>query len=163
MFQLSQQPLLFLDIDGTVIPFGRPRMAQDESDDAYLAQVDPQLGSRLKALPCQLVWASAWEDEANAEVSPLLGLPKLQVIRWMEPTSANRLESQWFHLHWKTRTLVHWAAGRPFVWADDEITEADEDWVAANHRGSALLLAVNASSGLTAHDLDTIEVWLKLT
>ncbi len=34
-------------------------------------------------------------------------------------------------MHWKTRRLVQWAAGRRFVWADDEITDTDRMWVAA--------------------------------
>lgn len=38
-----------------------------------------------------------------------------------------------FGLRWKTRTLVAWAGGRPFVRVDDEITDADRDWASAHH------------------------------
>jgi hypothetical protein len=31
-------------------------------------------------------------------------------------------------VHWKTRALVARAAGRPFVWVDDEIRDADRGW-----------------------------------
>ena len=37
-------------------------------------------------------------------------------------------------LHWKTRALVRTAAGRPFLWLDDESTGLDRAWVS---RGSA--------------------------
>lgn len=32
-------------------------------------------------------------------------------------------------IDWKTRALVDWAAGRPFSWVDDEITDTDRRWV----------------------------------
>jgi len=42
-------------------------------------------------------------------------------------------------LNWKTRGLVELAAGRTFVWIDDELTDADRSRVAEHHRGHALL------------------------
>ncbi len=33
-------------------------------------------------------------------------------------------------LRWKTRTLVEWAAGRPFARGGDEVTDTDRAWVA---------------------------------
>lgn len=47
-------------------------------------------------------------------------------------------------LHWKTRTIVVHAAGRPFVWGDDEIAAADRAWVADHHPGRALLQRMDA-------------------
>lgn len=49
-------------------------------------------------------------------------------------------------LHWKTRPLVAWAAGRPFVWLDDEITPTDAAWVAAHHPAPALLHRVDTGT-----------------
>ncbi|GAA3957925.1 hypothetical protein Aau02nite_08250 [Amorphoplanes auranticolor] len=54
--------------------------------------------------------------------------------------------------HWKTAGLVRWAAGRPFLWIDDEITDADRRWVAAHHPGRALLHRVDPRTGLTDAD-----------
>jgi hypothetical protein len=42
---------------------------------------------------------------------------------------------------------VTWAAGRPFAWVDDEITDADRDWVSAHHGGRALLHRVESFRG----------------
>ncbi|MQM24709.1 HAD domain-containing protein [Glycomyces albidus] len=161
----DKKPLLFLDVDGTLIPFGRHQRHAplDTTSDSYLSRLDPQTGTRLAALPCQLVWATTWENEANTEVAPRIGLPPLPVVHWPQPTSAGELEDQWFNLHWKTRPLVTWAAGRPFVWVDDEINEADETWVAAHHPGGALLHRVEAAQGIIDADLKTIEKWLKAT
>jgi hypothetical protein len=46
-------------------------------------------------------------------------------------------------VHWKTVPLTRWAAGRPFVWLDDETTDADRWWVAAHHWQPALLHRVD--------------------
>ena len=59
-------------------------------------------------------------DDANEVIAPLIGLPHLPMVMW--PESAEHEERG---LHWKTRGLVEWAAGRPFVWIDDEITDFD--------------------------------------
>ncbi|MBX9394796.1 hypothetical protein K4749_14610 [Streptomyces sp. TRM72054] len=153
--------LLFLDIDGTLLPFG--------SADPYpvhgtpfgrgaahplLTRVDPALGPRLLALGCELVWATTWRDEANEVMAPWLGLPPLPVVDWPEEVERPG------PLHWKTRPLVAWAAGRPFVWLDDEITAADRDWVAAHHPGRALLHRVDHRVGLTDADFASVAGWL---
>jgi hypothetical protein len=123
-----------------------------------------QLGAevrRLAALPCELVWATTWEDDANIELAPRLALPPLRVVHWPEPSSQDEHEDQWFNLHWKNRTLLAWANGRPFAWVDDEITDADIDWVAARHHGRALLHPVDASRGITHHDLEALDAWFR--
>ncbi|MER6808275.1 hypothetical protein ABT299_03260, partial [Spirillospora sp. NPDC000708] len=64
-------------------------------------------------------------------------------------------------LHWKTRTLVGWAAGRAFAWVDDEISDADRAWVAVHHPGRALLHRVDARAGLGDGDYRLLEEWLR--
>ena len=61
------------------------------------------------------------------------------------------------------QTLVDWAAGRPFAWADDEITAADRAWVSGHHPGPALLHWVEASGGLTGQDFTALDAWLQET
>lgn len=163
MMDDGEQPLLFLDVDGTLIPFGRGKhgIAERAVNDSYLARLNPQLGPQLAALPCELVWATTWEDEANAEVAPRLGLPPLRVVHWREPLIEGELEDQWFNLRWKTRALMARAEGRQFAWADDEITDADVDWVATHYPKRALLHPVVASQGLTRHDLEVLSVWFR--
>lgn len=43
--------------------------------------------------------------------------PELPVVDWPDESEADEPAA----LHWKTRALVDWAAGRPFAWVDDEI------------------------------------------
>ncbi|MBR7839578.1 hypothetical protein KDL01_40370 [Actinospica durhamensis] len=159
-----RRPILFLDVDGPLLPFGgeSPQLgAPASSTDSYFARLDPALGPRLAALPCELVWATAWEDDANAEIAPRIGLPQLPVVNWPASSDEREREDEWFGLHWKTRYLVHWAAGRPFIWVDDELTDADRTWISANHPASTLLHLVESSRGLTAADFTALDDWLR--
>ncbi|MGW1229825.1 HAD domain-containing protein [Streptomyces sp. NPDC001515] len=166
----GEPPLLFLDVDGPLIPFGPREGGHREHlggpwppggrDHPLLARIDPALGPRLAALPCEAVWATTWEDDANALVAPRLGLPALPVVHWPAPSETDEADAR-AGLHWKTRALVALAAGRPFVWVDDEITGADRRWVAERHAGRALLHRVAPAVGLTAGDLRLIDDWLR--
>ncbi|GAA2449088.1 HAD domain-containing protein [Actinomadura vinacea] len=159
----QNRPLLFLDVDGPLLPFGDDpqREPSGTGSTAHLARLDTQVGIRLAALPCDLVWATTWEDEANAVIAPRIGLPQLPVVNWPEPSDGDEREDQWFGLCWKTRTLVAWANQRPFAWIDDEITDADRDWVSQHHPGRALLHPVAAPRGLTDDDFAALDHWLR--
>ncbi|MEU8331126.1 HAD domain-containing protein [Micromonospora sp. NPDC048839] len=163
----APRSLLFLDVDGTLIPFGTPEAAQPGLPHSHtqapalpadanplLHKVDPGHGRRLKALPCDLVWATTWMSDANDVLAPLLGLPTLPVVEWPDSDEVGLL-------HWKTRGLVEWAQGRPFVWVDDEISAADQQWVSTHHPAPALLHRVDPRRGLTEHDFTVIESWLR--
>ncbi|GAA3265195.1 hypothetical protein Dvina_16480 [Dactylosporangium vinaceum] len=154
------RPLLFLDVDGPLIPLhGRAAAADPAAASAaehhgnpLLARLDPADGPRLLSLGCDLVWATTWADDANAVLGPLLHLPPLPTVAW---TGAGDAGPE----HWKTRNLVAWAAGRPFVWVDDEIGPADRSWVARHHSAPALLHRVMGRTGLTEADFDAIRDW----
>ena len=159
--------LLFLDVDGTLLPFGasRPYPVYDSgfappASDAppLLTRIDPSLGPRLAALRCELVWATTWMDDANECVAPWLGLPRLPLVGWPDPAEDGNGAGG--RLHWKTRPLVARAAGRPFVWVDDEIGDADRDWVSAHHPGRALLQRVDHRYGITDADLAAMAEWV---
>jgi hypothetical protein len=165
MTDRTERPLLFLDVDGPLLPFGEGPQREPEYavPDSRLARLSPQTGLQLTALPCTLVWATTWEDEANTEISPRLGLPTLPVVNWPDPSDDHARQDQWFGLCWKTRPLLTWAAGRPFAWVDDEITAADRDWVSTHHPSKALLHHVPSSRGLTEKDFTLLNRWLRAT
>lgn len=82
------------------------------------------------------------------------------MVTWPAPSAEEERDVR-AGLHWKTRPLVDWAAGRAFAWVDDEITERDGRWVAAHHDGPALLHRVDPGLGLTESDLRLIDGWLR--
>lgn len=55
--------------------------------------------------------------------------------------------------------VIDYTQGRPFAWADDQITGADRDFVERIRGGPSLLLAVNAHTGLTAEDFMLLREW----
>ncbi|XVQ07439.1 hypothetical protein ACQP1W_33225 [Spirillospora sp. CA-255316] len=76
-------------------------------------------------------------------------------MTWPEPEEDDGRD----RTHWKTRGLVEWAAGRPFAWVDDEITDLDRAWVAGRHPGTALLHRVDPGQGLTETDHAALRRW----
>lgn len=163
------RPLLFLDVDGPLIPFGATsqryptyQMAselQNAGSNPLVERINPAHGPRLAALGCDLVWATTWMTDANDCISPRLGLPELAVVVWPAPSEFDEQDER-SGMHWKTRALVDWAAGRTFIWVDDEISDADRSWVMTHHAGQALLHAVDATCGLTGADFGTLRGWL---
>jgi hypothetical protein len=149
------ETLLFLDVDGTLLPFAPLVRTSPPSGNPLLDRLDPADGSRLRALGCSLVWATTWMNDANQVLTPRLGLPCLPCLDWSDdeedlPTGVHR----------KTPTLVRWAAGRPFAWLDDEIFDGDRRWIAAHHPAPALAHRVDPRSGLTEADFDVVRRWL---
>ena len=151
------RPLLFLDVDGTLARFGG-QVPGHEADDGALARIDRALGPKLAALPCELVWATAWMEAANELVSPWLGLPALPVVEFRDEPAPRVAAAR--RLHWKTPDLVAYAGGRPFVWVDDEVSDDDRAFVAEHHDAPCLLHHVRASLGLTDDDLAAVRRWL---
>lgn len=152
---MTGRPLLFLDVDGTLPPFAGGGWPTGDDANPLLARLDPEHGRRLAALPCDLVCATTWMAEANEVLAPRLGLPDLPIVDWPDD------EDDDSRLHWKTRRLVEWAAGRRFVWVDDEITDADRTWVASHYNAAALLHRVDPRRGLTDADYRAIAEWLR--
>ena len=176
------RPLLLVDVDGPLNPYAAKPHQRPEGYETHRlltprweaaererlsawglpnkrpkplrVWLNPSHGPALASLPFDLVWATTWEEEANAFVAPALGLPKLPFIRWSSPRS-----EPGGGVFWKTPEIVAWVADRAFAWVDDEITRADHEWVAAHHRGPALLHRVDSRFGLGPQDFAALEAW----
>lgn len=175
----GDRPLLLLDVDGPLNPYAakphrrppgytthrmRPAswLARSEplgvrsSRRSLRVWLNPGHGASLLGLPYSLVWCTTWKHEANEWIGPRIGLPELPVIAWprMHHDDPDGI-------HWKTRHLVEWAAGRPFAWVDDELDEQDRAWVADNHCGPALLHRVDPRKGLLEEDFTVLAAWAR--
>lgn len=172
---LTQRPLLLLDVDGPLNPFRAKRFRRPRGyathrmrPDGWVAyrtargkpagtlrvRLNPGHGAELLGLPYELVWATAWTHDANLMIGPRVGLPELPVIDWPEKGGADP-----DGIHWKTRHVVEWAAGRPFAWVDDEIRDRDREWVGEHHDGAALLHRVDPRVGLAEPDFAVLRAW----
>jgi hypothetical protein len=150
------RPLLFLDVDGTLLPYGStPHHQSAPEGNPLLGKLDPGIGARLLALGCDLVWATTWQAVANEEIAPRIGLPPLPVVEFPDADADDPPG-----VHWKAPTLVEYAAGRPFSWLDDEIGVADGRWIGAHHPGAALAHRVDPMFGVTDTDLQVVRVWI---
>jgi hypothetical protein len=166
----TTRPALLIDVDGPLNPYRAPRIPAPAGYTTHVmnpndwdarhyqplrVRLNPDHGAALLALPFDLVWATTWGgDEANYWLSPVLGLPDLPEVPWAE-LHAVRDDGTYY----KTHDVVRWAAGRPFAWVDDEITDRDVDYVNRHHAGPSLLHRIDPAIGLTDADFETLAKW----
>ncbi|WP_405011130.1 hypothetical protein [Kitasatospora sp. NBC_01539] len=170
------RPLLLLDVDGPLAPYRADPRSRPEGCVEHRAEpevptarrpavlpadgepprlwLNPAHGPALLALPFRLVWCTAREGEANTWIGPAIGLPPLPFVPW-----PRRHHGDPDGLHWKTRHLTAYAAGRPFAWVDDEIEPVDTAWIAAHHPAPALALAVDHRHGLQPEHVAVLADW----
>ncbi|MFH8618187.1 hypothetical protein ACH4E8_24405 [Streptomyces sp. NPDC017979] len=179
---MTDRPLLLLDVDGPLNPFAArlPRLrgytAHRLRPQVWLSRQAPGTrrhrrglrvhlnashGGELTSLPFELAWATAWMHEANTMIAPEVGLPvDLPVIEWPELLAApGSDQTDASGLCWKTRPVLKWAAGRPFAWVDDMVTEHDAAHVAEHHDAPALLLRIHPGRGLREQDFTRLRAW----
>ncbi|MEV4159707.1 HAD domain-containing protein [Nonomuraea dietziae] len=161
------KPLLLVDVDGVLNPFSRasPDFRRYEctiGPDTYTVHLNLRHGARLMELALktgsELVWATTWEHNANEWIAPRLGLPELPVVPMTPRGPSERGES------FKTPCVADYVDGRPFVWFDDHLWVADEEYL-RGHQGvdEFLLIPVEPHRGLTPRHLALAERWLTLS
>ncbi|MFJ6841381.1 hypothetical protein ACIQRE_01780 [Streptomyces griseoluteus] len=173
------KPLLLLDVDGPLNPFAAPPHRRPLGyathrlkPDTWTAQhpsvperlvkplrvwLSPDHGPRLLALPFDIVWATTWEHDANGWIGWRIGLPREHDYPVIEFGDQHVIRPD--GTYFKTHTIVEYAAGRPFAWVDDQLTDVDRAYVAEHHRVPALLHWVDPAKGLTDTDFTTLTDW----
>jgi len=164
------RPLLLIDVDGPLNPYAakptqrppgyrthrmRPTGWDGPDTKPLRVWLNPAHGPALLALPFELVWCTTWQAQANDWIGPQLGLPTLEHVSFDHVDSRQVPPG----LYFKTPTVVQWARGRPFAWVDDEVTDADREFVAARHQGPGLLLTVDARTGLLPTHFEQLLDW----
>lgn len=137
------KPLLLLDVDGVLRPFGHDEGHVEAVLDFDPIRYDLQTPVRLARLAThfKLVWATAWEGAANELLAPLFELPPLPVIRF---------DDQFFiGDSWKLPAIQRFVGEHPFAWIDDDIGNDAHRW-AQTRDVATLLLDIEPQRGLHA-------------
>ena len=154
------RPVLAVDVDGVVSLFGF-----DEPPDRSIARfvriggvehcISLPVGERLRRLSefYDLVWASGWEENANAVLPAILGLPELPYLGF---NGAARFGSA----HWKVGPLDEYAEGRPVAWVDDSFDETCYEW-ARSRPEPTLLMPTQSHVGLEEVHVEALLAWAR--
>ena len=150
------KPLLLLDVDGVLNPFAAPACPAGYAEHVLFpgeepVRVCPGHGAWLRELSAgfTLTWVTAWEEEANRRLAPLLDLPPLPVIHLPPPP---------FPPGAKLPAVVGYAGEQPLAWLDDVVTEEMRAW-AATRDAPTLLVEINPAQGLTREVVDHCLTW----
>lgn len=180
--------LLFLDVDGPLNPYDAPahrrpdgygtiyltldnRVSTKRSKGSLRVWLNKSHGADIAALAdlgYVPTWATKWNDLANDVICDYYGVEPYPVAAVDDAPEVGCVGYGWgIHrkgcncLHSKTKTLLDYADGRPFVWVDDESTKSDVDWLAANATQPHLVLTVSPVTGLTPDHFTTLTNWIK--
>lgn len=157
------RPLLLIDVDGPLNPYARSnrQLRKDPQFTLYKLLGFPVglargHGEELLKLAdaFELTWCTTWEHEANRLIGPKIGLPDLPVIVFPKSLSDHDVR-----VYFKTPTVIEYAAGRPFAWVDDEISQWDDQYVNKHHDGPAKLMKIDPATGLTQWHFDQLAAW----
>jgi hypothetical protein len=155
------QPDFLADVDGTlnVLSVRRPGPGfRRYVVHGFPLWLTPQHGQWLTELGevFRVVWATAWQHDANTHIAPRIGLAKpLPVIEF----GPRRRSSAW---HWKLPDVSRVVGDeRPFAWLDDEFGPADLAWAAERTAEGAptLLLACDPLVGMTRQHVEEALAW----
>jgi hypothetical protein len=132
---------ILFDIDGVLNPYAMESFPEHYQRIHYGAMIDPvNHGAWLRDLETRadLMWSTAWEDEAN-DLLPYYGI-----------------EREWEFIHfisypargfWKLPDVRTYLEGStdPVIWLDDEFEQDAFDYAA--QRGNLLVIAVDPEVG----------------
>jgi hypothetical protein len=153
----GERPLLFLDVDGVIaldpaagdLPAGRLRASP-----FGLSYVPDRAGALVRELATRfdIVWATGWEQRANAELSSPLGLrEELPVLTFGKKARSGTST-------WKIKGVADYAGNRPAAWLDDNFVGRHERW-AAHRAEPTLLVRVDHRAGLAPEHVARLLRW----
>lgn len=150
------RPALLLDIDGVLNPYGTAECPDGFTEyDLFPGEepvrLCPAHGAWIDELRLvfDVAWATAWNEDANRLLAPLLGIAALPVAAMPAPP---------FRPRDKVPAVARFAGERPVVWIDDLHPPEAWDWSA--ERGQpTLLIPVVPAVGLTRAAVDQALAW----
>lgn len=164
---LPLKPLLLLDVDGVVLPldtlgFGRPAPAPPAYMGAFrrteVNRLQVRVAEHLLVAAAQLHelfeirWATSWEDEANGDLTDLLGWPRLECLPIYQGMKMRPPLS-------RPEVIKAHCGCRPLVWCDDTgVNDKARVWVAERVASGIPTLAIRPQRhlGITPRQLSRI-------
>lgn len=156
---MSPTPLILLDVDGVLLPFG----GEPPAGCVRLASPDENWclpeAMEIFALAelVELAWCSGWEPHIASELVPLFelaGWPLPQMRELAMPIFTDHERT------WKLPLVQEEAGDRPLVWVDDEIGADAWAWAEAREHPT-LLVQPRPHLGLSRAQLEEIRAWLE--
>jgi hypothetical protein len=156
---MPESPLLFVDIDGVLNPYGDHR--SDGYTDHWLFPKDVEPvrvcachATWLHALShdFELVWGTSWSEDDRALLATVLDLPPF--------SGAVQLPAPPFDPVLKVPAIDRVADGRPLAWLDDLLMPEAWSW-ASSRRAPTLLVPVDPATGLTERHVAGLLAWAR--
>jgi hypothetical protein len=157
---LMLHPALLLDVDGVLNPYGSVTCPEGFTEYDLFPGEEPvrlclahgEWISELRQV-FDVAWATAWNDDANRLLAPLLGIAALPVVA---------MPSAPFQPRDKVAPVARFAEARPAVWIDDLHPAEAWAWSTGRHEPT-LLIPVAPSIGLTRQAVDRALLWASQT
>jgi hypothetical protein len=151
---VAAKPFLVIDVDGVLNPYHAPPGVvppgfTEHTIKGYRVLLRPQDGPALAAFAdrFELVWATTWEDDANRLLAPILGMPKLPVVHFEDPT---------WRTDWKIPAVAAFVGDRPLAWIDDDFREDADGW-AKGRPAPTLLVRPDPAVGLLSRHFRALD------
>jgi len=141
----AEKPVLFMDVDGALIPYGtEPRLGYQS---ARLCGFNVIIADHVIAAAPKLaeiyewVWATTWEPDGVRQIEAHLGLPRLAKL----DTRNHSMKLP------AIREYMTGQEDRPMVWVDDKLRRDPQ--LKANRRATTLCLRPHRDVGLTERQI----------
>jgi hypothetical protein len=152
------RPLLLLDVDGVINPYGTPLPPAGYGEHHLFpgeepVRVNPAHGAWITEAGAVLdiAWATSWNDDANRLLAPLLHIAALPVVTMPAPP---------FDPGAKVPLIAAYAQHRPAAWIDDLHTRQAHQWL-EERTSPTLLVTTDPAIGLTRECIDRDSAWAK--
>jgi hypothetical protein len=150
------RPILLVDVDGVLNPWEAEYVpagyAEFEFFPGERVMLCPAHGELLTSLAesFELVWATAWEHNANRLICPVLGLPDLPVVEF--PLSGRDLFFR------KLPSVIEAVGDRPCAWIDDVHLPDHYEW-ARERSIPTLIVDIDPAEGFTRAVAEHLARW----